>query len=171
MGQQSATDLQVPQSVEAYSFRAIESVLRNDPVLSPLVRHWGTLRDNQTDFVTPEWSLCPYLRLSIGPVAADWVTELEHVGGFALNFHMAVQGWNIDNLFNFWGVIRRAIFPIDNNAAALIQQKIRGSNPYEGVTKPRIRQMVGYAPADGDEIGRGMYLGQGVIEFPMLIRT
>jgi hypothetical protein len=168
----SATQLQIPTSIEAATFRTLESILKNDPVLGPLMRHFAAMRDDEADFIPPTWAICPYLRISIGPVASDWATEGQHEGGFALNCDMAVQGTDIVNLFNFWGVIRRAIFPWDNTASALIAQKIRGPHPeLEGVTKARIRQMIGYQPLDADEVGHRMYAGRGIIELPMLIRT
>jgi hypothetical protein len=168
----SSPQLQVPDSVEALTFRAIESVLRNDSVLGPLLRHFAALRDESADFQPPEWGLCPYLRLEVTPISSDWVTEGQHLGGFTLNFIMAVQGTNISNLYNFWGVIRRAIFPLDVDQAALIRQKIRGPHPdVEGPTRMVIRQMVDYQPSGLEDVTRRFYVGRGIMDVPMLIRT
>jgi hypothetical protein len=172
MPQKSAPRLQIPDCVETCTFRAIESVLKNDRVLAPLIRHFSALRDEDADFVPPAWNLCPYLSLSVSPITADWITEGQHTAGFSINFLMAVPGTNIDNLFNFWGVIRRAIFPLDVAEAELIRAKIRQAHQdVEGATRARIRQMVDYMPQDTGELTQRYYVGKGIIDFPMLIRT
>jgi hypothetical protein len=168
----SAPRLQIPDCVETGSFRAIESVLKNDRVLGPLLRHFSALRDEDADFVPPAYALCPYLSLSVSPITSDWITEGQHAGGFSVNFLMAVQGTNIDNLFNFWGVIRRAIFPLDIAEAEKVRAKIRGPHPdVEAPTRARIRQMVDYAPNNNGELNQHFYVGRGIIDFPMLIRS
>ena len=171
MGLRSAPDLQIPLSVESASFRAIESVLKNDPTLGPLLRHFSAWRDEDADLMEPEWGLCPYLRISPSPIESDWVTEGQHTGGFALNVQLAVQGTRIDNLMNFWAVVRNAIWPQDITASNAVAQKIRGAHQdIEGVTKPRI-QTSGFQPSEPDEMNRRMLIAAGSIFFPMLLRT
>ena len=92
-------------------------------------------------------------------------------GGFSLELELAVQGTKMDNLMNFWAVIRGAIWPVDLTAQGIVIQKIRGAHPdVEGVTKPTI-QMSGFRSSEPDEMGRRMLLSSGNILFPMLIRT
>jgi hypothetical protein len=171
MSLKSAPRLQVPDCVETGSFRAIESVLRNDRVLGPLLNHFAALRDEDADFLPPTYDRCPYLALSVSPITSDWVTEGQHAGGFSLNCLMAVRGTNIDNLFNFWGVVRRAIFPLDVAEAEAVRAKIRGPHPdVEAPTRARIRQMIDYMP-DMGELTQPFFVGRGIIDFPMLIRS
>jgi hypothetical protein len=171
MATRSAPQLQIPESVEAAAFRAVEMIFKNDPVLGPLVRFFSAWRDEDNDIVDAEWNICPYLRISPTPIESDWVTEGQHSGGFQLRCEMAVQGTNVNNIMNYWAVIRRAIWPVDVPTQQAIALKIRGAHQdIEGVTKPRI-QMSGFSVSPPDEMGRRMLTAAGVIFFPMLIRT
>ena len=99
---QSNPQLPLPAAPETQAFRAFETVLKDDPTLSPIVRTWVTWTGSNDDLLEPTFSNCPYIRLSPFPAGSDWVTEGQHSSPLVIRIQAAVSGSRADNLLNFW---------------------------------------------------------------------
>ncbi len=96
-------------------YRKIVEFLRNDPTLRrvirpPSLRTWDGKPTDSADFGA---ATAPCLRLTPinGPDA--WVYPSAFAGDLLLNCEVLVTGTNVDDLFNLWWAISRAIYPKD----------------------------------------------------------
>src|SRR5580765_6845557 len=121
MGLKTTHDLNLPDCEETLAFRALETVLKNDGLFSRTINKFSAWRGEDLDAMELSFSMCPYL--AIGPAAqeSDWVTESQHSMPMYVRFLIAVKGTKYDNLANFWGIIRSAIFPFDNADAEAVR--------------------------------------------------
>jgi hypothetical protein len=172
LGTKSAPQLQIPQSLEAAAFRAIDKVLRNDPVLGPVTRQFISWTDSDDDFYEPSWELCPFLKISPYPAGSAWVTEMQHSADLMLRVQAATKGTDIVNLMNYWALVRGAIFPQTVAQANIVQLAILNANPdiQGGITKPEIR-LNGFGVSEPDQEGLRVMIAEGTIRFGMLIPT
>lgn len=102
-----------PPSHESWAFAAVERILATDPALRSGVRTFAAMRGERLDFVEPTTALCPYLAMFPAQSTSDWMTEGQHVGPLVLRLRCVVAGSDIAELFDFWGAVRSALFPRD----------------------------------------------------------
>jgi hypothetical protein len=158
--------LDLADAPETLVFRAFEQVLRNDAALA-VVRIWSTWRGEDADLIEmPSSSQCPFLQLSPWPTSSDRETEIQHQMPLTVRLRLAVVGTNADNLINFCGAVRAAFFPQNDTVRRdRIQSLIMGA----GASIPVIR--LNAFGAYKDDSGVAVMMGEGSIEFRMLIGT
>ncbi len=168
MSVKTTFDLNLPDAPETLVYRAVERVLRNDPVIQAATRTFVAWNGEDADLLEPTYAMCPYLRINPFPTESNWVTEGQHDMPVTVRFQIMVKGTKFDNLANYWHAIRRAFFPIDVEEANAVRAVLRGIDE-SLVTRPSIT-MNSYAI--GAEIdGLRMSLGEGAIKFDLLVRT
>ncbi len=166
MSTKAAPNLQIPRSIETACFRAICQVLRNDSVLGPATNTFVSWTDSDQDLYDPAWALCPWLKVSPFPTASDWITESQHSSPITLRVQLAVRGLNVDNLLNYFGAVRNAIFPQSSIAALnAVQQVLMGA----GILKPTIT-LAGYGHSVDDE-GLRILIADATIRFALFVGT
>lgn len=168
MGLKTTYDLDLPDCEETLAFRALEQVLKNDGLFSRTVNKFSAWRGEDLDAMELSYSMCPYV--AIGPAAqeSDWLTEGQHSMPLYVRFLVAVRGTKYDNLANFWGMIRRAIYPFDNAEAEAVRAVMRGV----GANLTTVATMVLNAntPIAGTP-EQPFIIGQGTLRLGLHIRT
>jgi len=157
--------LNLPAAEETVAFRALVGVLENDPVLQSLGTRIVSWTGGPDDLEEPT-GLQPYLMLTPGGMASGWETEGQHRMPMTVSLLAVVAGTNVDEVMNFHGAIRRALFPADPEAADTIQEIMNAA----GVTQGTLT-----APAYGvkvdDATGSRLLVATGSIELYLLINT
>jgi hypothetical protein len=166
-------DLTLNKTVETRAFRAIEQVLKNDPILMRAVNKFVAWRGEDDDMYGVEKditaTICPFLKISPWPSQSAWITEGQHSMDFIVRIQVAVVGTKFDNLSNFWGAIRNAIFPQSSIAASnAVEAILRGPNQ-DQVTRPTIT-MSAYG-VTADDVGARLLIADGTIKFGLLVNT
>ncbi len=162
----SAPKLAGPQDQLVAIFRAVEQVLRNDPAFSSACNTFLAWTGTALDASDPELGFCPFCRISPAPVASDWATETQHKMPIGITVELAVAGNNFDNLGNFWGLLRNALWPQNNPT---LRATVQSSLMAAGVTRPVIRQAA-FGSAGSKDDGF-MLVGMGTIQFNSLVMT
>jgi hypothetical protein len=108
----AAPKLKLPNSPEQIAFRLVEQILRSDPLLSTTMRTLRCWQGDSSDIQGPTFATCPFVRLSPSPEASARRTEIQHQMPLDVGIEVAVAGTDYDQLANFWGAVRSAIFPI-----------------------------------------------------------
>lgn len=162
----SAPRLGAPTDPLVAVFRAVEKVLRTDPAFSAACQTFLAWTGTALDAADIELGFCPFCRISPAPVASDMATEIQHRMPIAITVELAVAGTDFDNLGNFWGLIRNALWPVGDDARrALVQSNLMAA----GVTRPVIRQAA-FGSA-GDRADGFLLVGLGTIQFNSLVMT
>jgi hypothetical protein len=159
--------LDIPDAPETKIFRAVEQVLRDDVKLAAVIRTWATWRGEDVDLIDfPSSVQCPFLRISPLPTASDRETEIQHKMPITIRLFLAVVGTNVDNIINFCGAVRHAIFPQNNIP---LRDQVRSAIMLAGASIPVIR-LNAYGMTT-DEQGVPVMGAEGSIEFNTLIGT
>jgi hypothetical protein len=160
--------LKIPVAPETNAFRAVEGVLANDQVLRTTVNANGFISwtGEAKDLMEPVFAICPYLAISPNPEASEWQTEQQHRMPMSVNFIIATAGTNVDNLINFWGVIRTALFPPSTSDRSAVMAALQGA----GVSKPILR-MGGYGVKTEEKGSMPILVGRASLSLVMLINT
>jgi hypothetical protein len=166
VGTKAAPSLQIPACQETQAFRAICQVLENDPILSPATQTFIKWTDVDLDVWDPAWSLCPWLKVSPFPTESNWIMEAAHDMPMTVRIQAATRGTNIDNLMNYWSLVRNAIFRQDGNANA---DAVRTILMNAGINRPTIN-LNAYGHSVDDE-GLRILIADGTIKFGMFINT
>lgn len=155
-----------PQAQETKIFRAFCKVLRNDPILSAATETFLDWSGTEGDTWEPSWGLCPYLRVSPFPTQSDWVTEKQHSSPTTVHLEVATQGTDFDQIGNYWGLIRAALFPQNNPTQ---RDLVIATLQTAGVTRPTIRlSAFGQQTDDKNQV---ILVARGSIEFGSLVLT
>jgi hypothetical protein len=165
--------LDLPAAEETLAFRAVDTILRNDPALKAATKLHLSWKGDVEDIWNPSVSTCPFLRITpiAGPSRRE--TETEHRMPLDIEIMAAVLGSNSDNITNYWACIRRALFPQNSvsqlnavlaviakaqSTGAMISRAIITSQGYGVVANPK---------NDGDRIT----WAKGMIQLVMLVST
>jgi hypothetical protein len=143
-------------------------VLKSDPVLGPVTNTFVTWDDDDKDLYDPTWSMCPWMKISPFPSESDWITESQHTSPMVVRIQVAVQGTLVDNLMDYWALVRAAIFP-QTVAAANAVETILMNSAGGRINKPTI-QLSGYGFSVEDS-GLRMLIADGTIRFGMFLQT
>jgi hypothetical protein len=98
-----------PTGREMGAFRAVEEILREDPVLAPRVRTWSTWRGEQVDTMPLVPAMCPYLQMSPVMFPDEPMGEGAHKANFGIRMRLAVDGVVAEDIVNFWSAVRGAV--------------------------------------------------------------
>jgi hypothetical protein len=165
VSQLSSHDLPLPVAPETAAFRMLETILKNDSAVQRHVRTFISWHDTTQSLLEPHDSMRPYLRISALPAQSNWITELQHDSPLAVQITIATDGLNIDNLMNWWSVIRSAIFPQDLTHFQAVTAKFASV----GVLRP-IVTLNGFGSMM-DERERRLLVAVGTIRLAMHIHT
>jgi hypothetical protein len=157
--------LALPDVEETIAFRAVDSILRGDPTLQRVVRQFNSFNGESADTFGPTPATCPYLQLSPRPSASKWEAEGMHNMPFSVVIAAAVNGSDVDQLMNFWGHIRRALWPADPARNLAIQTLVAKAR----ITRPTMT-MQGYGSQLQKDGGR-LLVAQGSLNVLLLIDT
>jgi hypothetical protein len=157
--------LKLPNSPEQVAFRLVEQILRSDPLLSTTMRTLRAWRGEADDVQQVSFALCPFVRISPWAEPSTRRTETQHYMPMDIRIDISVGGSDFDQLFNFWGTVRTAIFPIveprrtqilDMSNAAEITRSQMIANGYKGET---------------DNEGLRILSARGILQLILLVRT
>jgi hypothetical protein len=120
---------QLPTSPRTTLFRAIDNLLRKDPVLSSVIRpgsfrSWSGTQYDSMDF---QFSSAPGIRLTPTAGPTDFKYPETMSGDLFINVECLVVGQNVDDLLNLWGAIEAAIYPSDYQRKCEIIQMLQTS--------------------------------------------
>lgn len=165
-GKLNYPDLGLPLAEEVAAYRAIVKIFKNDQIFGRAVNTWVTWDGSNIDDTDPAYALCPYCRISPFPSESSWITNDQHSMPLILRITLAVQGTNFDQIGNFWGAMRRALFP-KNNATqrAIVMDTLTTAD----ITRPTI-QVSAYGQ-NTEASGLKMMVADGTIKFGMKIYT
>jgi hypothetical protein len=126
---------QLPQSPRTGVFRAIEKILRTDPLLRNTIepsslRAWN---GNDDDGIVPTQDMAPFLRMTPINQAETWWTPSSQTGSLLINMEILINGFLVDDLLNFWWAIERAIYPMDYAARMKNIEAIRQAGAMTGL--------------------------------------
>lgn len=99
-----------PDAPEILAFRAVEAILREDPVLAGRVKSFRTWDGTQMDGVPIASGECPAMRLSPEILAADSAVTLgKSRAHFGVKVEVFVAGKMAEDIVNFWAAVRAAM--------------------------------------------------------------
>ena len=157
--------LKLPDSPEKISFRFVDQLLRSDPLLSTTVKAWRSWRGEPEDILGPTFATCPYIRISPVPETSQRQTETQHRMPVDIRIQAAVGGSDFNQLTNFWGAIRTAIYPIIEPRRTLVLDMSNAAK----VTRSQMT-LNGYGVRVEDE-GLRMMIAQGTLQVILLVMT
>ena len=157
--------LELPDCHEVKAFRAIETILRNDPTLKRVTRHFNAWTGAAEDVLGPTFALCPYLQISPAPQPSDWESEGQHKMPMSIALLCCVAGSNRDQLMNYWAVIRRALWPEDPERFAAVRKLVQDAR----VTRP-VLQAQAYG-IQVQEQGVRLLVAEGTLKLILLVDT
>lgn len=158
--------LKLPDTAETLAFRAVETLLKTDPLLSVTIKSWRSWQGAPEDILDPTVQTCPYLRLSPRNGASSKETELQHRVILTCGIQVAVAGSNRDQLFNLWGAVRSALYP-SGSAAHLRRENLA---QVVGISKA-VMTLNGYGITGNQDVGLRMLIAQGTLDLTMLVIT
>lgn len=157
--------LQLPDCPEVLAFRAIETILRTDPVLHKVTRDFNAWTGDASDVLPPTFATCPSLTMSPAPLPSDWEAEGQHKMPMAIAIMCVVAGSNRDQLMNYWAAVRRALWPEDPARFAFVRKLVLDAH----ITRPVLT-----ASAYGvklEEKGVRLLIAEGTLKLILLINT
>jgi hypothetical protein len=155
----------LPDVEETIAFRTVDRILRQDPTLQRVTRAYCSFRGDATDTTSPTPASCPYLQIAPRPTASRWEAESMHNMPFNIAIAAAVNGSDVDQLMNYWGFIRRALWPKDPARLLAIQTQTAEAR----ITRPTLI-MQGYGSQLQSDGGR-ILVAQGTLNILLLIDT
>jgi hypothetical protein len=157
--------LALPNAAEQLAFRCVDQILRSDPVLSGLKVSFRSWTGAPEDILDPTFATCPYLRISPKSGQSKWATEQQHQVDLVIGIQVAVAGSDADQLFNFWGAVRTALFP--RTAARLVT--VQGMALTAQISKS-IMTANGYGFSVTEQ-GLRMLIAAGTVQLVLLVQT
>ncbi|MGE5755753.1 MAG: hypothetical protein ACM35G_08565 [Planctomycetaceae bacterium] len=109
------TKLPLPDGQRTKVFRQVEAFLRNDPVLSRVVRGdaWKDFSGDPNDAARPAPLQAPAIRIYPAPGPMAWATPDSMLAPLYINIECCVAGLVADDVLNLQDAIERAIYPAD----------------------------------------------------------
>jgi hypothetical protein len=157
--------LKLPNSAEQIAFRTVDQMLRSDPVLSTTVKAWRSWRGEANDILDPTFATCPYVRISPVPEVSLRQTETQHKMPLDVRIQAAVGGSDFDQLTNFWGAIRTALYPTNPARRTAILNMANAAY----ITRSQMT-LNGYG-VRVEESGLRMMIAQGTLQLILLVMT
>jgi hypothetical protein len=161
----AAPKLKLPNSPEQVAFRFVEQILRSDPLLSTTMRTLRAWRGEADDFRGPTFAVCPFVMITPWPEPSTRKTEIQHQMNLDIRIEVAVGGTDFDQLFNFWAVVRSAIFPIVEPRRTTVLNMSNAAN----ITRSQIiLNAYGWKP---ESESLRLIGAQGTLQLVLLIQT
>lgn len=91
------------------AFRAIETILREDPVLAEHVKTWRSREGHDEDMQMPGWDMCPLIALSPIPRPNTILGVDESKINFAVSVELFVQGSCVEDILALWEAVEDAV--------------------------------------------------------------
>jgi hypothetical protein len=110
---------ELPDGLRSIAFRAVEQVLREDPVLSGVVKTWRTLEGRDDDTQEVGWDNCPLIALSPSPQPDRKLTHENANVTMVIYVEVYAPGTCVDDMLNLWDAV---------GAALKMRKPYRGSN-------------------------------------------
>lgn len=106
-----ATIKQLPTYARTKVFRAIDDVLRRDPIISVVVRpeNFRSWRGDPNDGTEFSFSSSPAIRLTPYSGPADFKFPEAMMSMLYIKVEMLIPGTNADDQLNLWGAIEQAL--------------------------------------------------------------
>lgn len=101
--------LDIESRYRAKAFRAIETVLREDPVLGRVVNRWSTREGVAGELIAPTADQMPMIALTPVPNPSTVFGVDETRINFAVAVQVFVKGTCVDDLFALWEAVEDAI--------------------------------------------------------------
>lgn len=98
-----------PLCREAAAFRAVEDILREDPVMAARDVRFRTFDGQRMDGMKPSFNQGPIVTLTPRVLPSVISTRLINTAQLAINLRVEVPGMVAEDIFNFWGAIRSAM--------------------------------------------------------------
>lgn len=99
-------------------FRAVEAILRYDPMFSSVVngKRLRTWSGDVNDAIQFTLDMAPCVRLTPIPAPEEWASPGLTKGALMIHIEMLVAGFNYDDVFNLYWAIEKAFYPPATNA-------------------------------------------------------
>lgn len=94
--------------------------LRDDPILSGVVRYWGFFTGKPEDFQKPAVSQFPAIALNVASTGMSPWSQSSNEETMIINIEMAVTGTDMDDLLNLWWAVQKALKPSTLGRRAII---------------------------------------------------
>ena len=129
--------LNLPTSPRTSVFRALDKILRNDPVLQRTVRPqaFRSWSGNSYDSVDFTLAMAPCLRLTPSNGPEVWKFPDAFVGPLFIKVEMLVAGYDVDDVLNLWWAIEKALYPSDNVAKSANISTLQAAGAYTGLAE------------------------------------
>ena len=108
------TALNLPQSPRAAVYRAMEGIVRQNPIIQRIIkptsfRTWSGLPEDAREFT---FEIAPALRWTPINTADTFTTPDSMRGDLLINCEMLIKGCNVDDMQNLWYAIMRCFYPV-----------------------------------------------------------
>jgi hypothetical protein len=150
---------------ETVAFRAIDGILKHDSTLKRVVKQYNSWTGEAQDVFGPTAATCPYLQIAPKPMPGTWESEGQQRLPFSITITCAVNGTNVDQLMNFWGHVRRALWPRDPTHMASVAAITATAHITKGTLAMGAFGV--HLPKDGSR----MLIAQGALNLLLLIST
>lgn len=113
--------LNLPVSAYTKLFRAVEAQLKDDPVLSSVVRCWNTFHGKTEDFQKVSVNQYPAIALLVSSSGMSPWSQAANEETMVIDLEMAVMGTDQDDLLNLWWAVQKALKPSTKGRKTLIE--------------------------------------------------
>jgi len=158
-------NLDLKRGVRSKVFRAIETVLRADPVLDRTIRTWVTWDGTNPSQSADLPGMCPILRLepSVGPMG--WFDPSSQFGPLVIRVGMVVQSYHAEDYLDLWEAIEGALYPEGNWEA---QQRIRNALADLGAEIGQVEFSLPATTPDPRGVADGLFLCSGMMRISIV---
>jgi hypothetical protein len=111
----------LPDVAETRAFRAVCRVLRNDPTLRAVGLKFRDWQDTPKDVAPVAIDEMPLLELTPSVLPGGWWSEGEQQTNLDVDGLFYLPGTHADNVTNFLGAIRAAMWPTDPARRAIVE--------------------------------------------------
>jgi hypothetical protein len=126
--------LNLPTSPRTSVFRALEKILRNDPVLHTAIKpqSFRSWTGDDLDDITPSIDMCPFLRMTPACQAEMWEFPDAQQGMLLVNVELMTPGYNVCDMLDLWWAIEKAIYPSDFDLRNANVNALNAAGAYPG---------------------------------------
>jgi hypothetical protein len=117
-----------PKSQRSAGFRALDKVLRTDPVLQREVKLWRSWTGKPDDAADVSLKQCPAVTLFPKTSEGGWASNQEHEANITVDYSIYVKSTNIEDLFDFDTAVVAACYPSDPSRKLVVDELFRLAN-------------------------------------------
>lgn len=129
--------LELPDSPRKKVFRAIVDVLRTNPAIERVIRK-GAFRaweGTPTDAQPFSIEHAPAIRLTPATNADSFATPDSMKGALLINCEILLKGSNVDDLFDLWWAICKALYPADRDERSRLATRLQNAGARSGLAE------------------------------------